>query len=349
MASIARRCLFSSYRSARRISSRSVSQPAKQWQRSLSCTTARRADKAPWDQAENEEGEDLSEQEARWAQLAEDVSKIDPKFQARAAMKYLDDFEMVEEEDYEIAKDDPKAIAQGFWGEGEEEDGGPDEDYYGDDITSLGHGELEQHRELREYARLAAWELPLLSQLAKPFQLPTAATPFRFRYTSYLGEKHPAANKVVVEYSVADMPDMNQKQRDKLIKLAGPRYNPGSGIIKMSCEMFDTQDQNKRFLGETIKKLLDEAKDLKEDFSDVPFDFRHHKLKVRPQFPAEWALTPERKQYLEEKRRKQQQIDYERDNLGTLTDGKKIIEQALPNILPSMPEMVAAPNQRLRR
>jgi hypothetical protein len=41
---------------------------------------------------------------------------------------------------------------------------GPDEDYYGDDLTSHGHGELQQHRELREYARLIAWELPLLSR-----------------------------------------------------------------------------------------------------------------------------------------------------------------------------------------
>lgn len=32
-----------------------------------------------------------------------------------------------------------------------------------DDISSLGHGELEQHREMRHYARLAAWEMPLLS------------------------------------------------------------------------------------------------------------------------------------------------------------------------------------------
>jgi small subunit ribosomal protein S35 len=55
------------------------------------------------------------------------------------------------------------ADKRGFWGEGE-----PtipfDEDYYGDDVTSLGHGELEKHRELREYARLIAWELPLLNR-----------------------------------------------------------------------------------------------------------------------------------------------------------------------------------------
>lgn len=51
----------------------------------------------------------------------------------------------------------------GFWSEGQPELG-PDDDYYADDITSHGHGQLEQHRELREYARLIAWELPLLNR-----------------------------------------------------------------------------------------------------------------------------------------------------------------------------------------
>lgn len=51
-------------------------------------------------------------------------------------------------------------------GEVEEQDSGEDEEFEGDDITSLGHGELEQHREMREYARIAAWEMPLLSSTA---------------------------------------------------------------------------------------------------------------------------------------------------------------------------------------
>jgi len=48
-------------------------------------------------------------------------------------------------------------------GEDEPQDTGEDDLYRGDDITSLAHGELEQHREMREYARIAAWEMPLLS------------------------------------------------------------------------------------------------------------------------------------------------------------------------------------------
>lgn len=38
-----------------------------------------------------------------------------------------------------------------------------DAEFLKDNVTSLGHDELEQQKEYREYARLAAWELPLLS------------------------------------------------------------------------------------------------------------------------------------------------------------------------------------------
>lgn len=71
----------------------------------------------------------------------------------------MDDTELNRDEDFEIESKKGKI---GFWGEGQEELG-PDEDYYADDITSHGHGQLEEHRELREYARLIAWELPLLN------------------------------------------------------------------------------------------------------------------------------------------------------------------------------------------
>ena len=59
-------------------------------------------------------------------------------------------------------------IAMGEHGEGEAAE---DEVFEGDDITSLGHGHLEEHREIRHYMRIAAWEMPLLTRM-----LPTAPT-----------------------------------------------------------------------------------------------------------------------------------------------------------------------------
>ena len=94
---------------------------------------------------------------------------MDPEFVEDALRKgkqgnpIAQEYNLDNDADFDIAADDPFRIKTGFWAEGEESMG-PDEDYFGDDITSHGHGELQKHRELREYARLIAWELPLLSR-----------------------------------------------------------------------------------------------------------------------------------------------------------------------------------------
>lgn len=38
-----------------------------------------------------------------------------------------------------------------------------EDDFEEDDMLSIGHAKLEEHREAREYARIAVWEMPLLS------------------------------------------------------------------------------------------------------------------------------------------------------------------------------------------
>ncbi|KAF2449099.1 hypothetical protein P171DRAFT_469258 [Karstenula rhodostoma CBS 690.94] len=374
MASISRRLVLLS----RRCPSRTPSPYAApkytaQWQaRPLSSTPARRADENnpgppkeaaipgatpsdPIAEATNPDATPPKETAASaLKQLVEDLKALDPEVIEDAIRKGKEGInwtnkEMTKDmndEDWVIEEDDPRKI--GFWGEGEAALG-KDEDYYGDDLTSLGHGELEQHRELREYARLIAWELPLLSQLARPFEPPTAETPFRFRYTSYLGESHPATNKVVVEFSANDLA-LAPTQRDKLIKLAGVRFNPDTEIIKMSCEAFDTQAQNKRFLGETITNLLNAAKDSRDTFEDVPFDFRHHKPKFRPEFPQEWIMTPERKKSLLEKRAQGLLLEEQKANTGGLVDGKNIVANSLPAAMAEPePVMVGGPRSRALR
>jgi small subunit ribosomal protein S35 len=271
--------------------------------------------------------------------VADDASR-----KGKHGIPFATDFDLTKDSDFDIAGDDPYRIKAGFWAEGEESMG-PDEDYYGDDLTADGHKELQKHRELRKYARLIAWELPLLSNLAREFTPPTLATPFRFRYTSYLGEQHPAANKVVVQFSPTDL-GLTPVQRSKLIKLAGPRYNPSSDLIKLSTEQFDTQAQNKRFLGDTIQGLIKEAKDDKDTFEDVPFDFRHHKPKVRHEFPKEWVLTAERKKYLAEKRAEKARLEDLRAGNGELVDGKTVIDTSLPFLTEAEPVLVEAPRRK---
>ena len=97
------------------------------------------------------------------------------------------------------------------------------------------------------------------TELAKPFKVPTQDQVLRFRYTTYMGEFHPAEKKVVVEFSPADL-GLTPVQADKLRKLAGPRYNPTKDVVKMSCESFGQPAQNKRYLSDLVDTLITEAK-----------------------------------------------------------------------------------------
>ncbi|KAH7419910.1 putative 37S ribosomal protein S24, mitochondrial [Cadophora sp. MPI-SDFR-AT-0126] len=257
--------------------------------------------------------------------------------QARKASPNVDEWDAVKQKidsqnrPYELANNRRKKLKETFMNMGEAE---PWEDEHtmeddDDDINSLAHGELEQHRELRHYARLVAWEMPLLSKLAKPFQPPTRDMPLRFRYTTYMGEQHPAEKKVVLEFSPADMPRLTKGQMDKLRKLAGVRYDPETDVVKMSCEMFETQAQNKRYLGDVVQSLLEEARDPTDTFEDIPLDTRHHHFRIKPQFPKEWALTEARKQELQQYRQAMVLKDQQKEITGQLIDGIKQIEEGL--------------------
>ncbi|KAL8951653.1 MAG: hypothetical protein Q9222_002381 [Ikaeria aurantiellina] len=267
---------------------------------------------------------------------------------------------MVSQAVYDISRETPRErdvpprITPGLMAMGEidEQDSGEDEDFDGDDITSIAHGELEQHRELREYARIAAWEMPKLAKLAKPFVLPSKDQPLRFRYTTYLGETHPAANKIVLEFCTRDLPGLTEPQRIKLVKLVGVRYNPETDVVKMSCEMFETQAQNKRYLGDLVDTLVAEAKDETDMFEDVPLDFRHHKFKPKVEFPEAWKMTTERRAQLEENWRQRELGDQEKEERGQLLDGAKFIEKALEEAVAMRSRAapaVAAPKGRARQ
>ena len=147
-----------------------------------------------------------------------------------------------------------------------------------------------------------------------------------------MGETHPAAKKIVVEFCTRDLQNLTsltEPQRIKLIKLVGPRYNPETDIVKMSSEMFETQAQNKRYLGDLVDTLIAEAKNEEDMFEDVPLDFRHHKFKRRVEFPERWKLSAERRESLEEARQKRLVTERQREEEGKVVVGSQIIEEAM--------------------
>ena len=174
--------------------------------------------------------------------------------------------------------------------------------------------------------------LTMCVELAKPFVPPALDMPLRFRYTTYMGETHPAARKIVVEFCTSDLPDLTAAQRTKLIKLVGPRYNPETDVVKMSSEMFETQAQNKRYLGDLVDTLIAEAKNEEDMFEDVPLDFRHHKFKRKPQFPDGWKMTSERKNELQLERERQALEEERKRSEGMITDGIRIITEGMRSL-----------------
>ena len=129
---------------------------------------------------------------------------------------------------------------------------------------------------------------------------------------------------------------MTQAQRTKLIKLVGVRYNPDTEVVKMSCESFETQAQNKKYLRDLVNTLIREAKDGTDMFEDIPIDLRHHKRKPVYKYPEEWKLTPRKRQQLLEQRVGRRLLEQQRAQTDQIVDGRTVLEEALkiPNRRP---------------
>ncbi|KAJ5109205.1 hypothetical protein N7456_005880 [Penicillium angulare] len=251
----------------------------------------------------------------------------------------------------DIRFEDVRNKSRGFWSEDEDdefalvEDG--DEEINDDEITSMAHAEVEFHREMREYARIAAWDMPMLSKLAQPFTLPPQSHILRFRYTTYMGEQHPAEPKVVVELASKDLTPthLTEAQRQTFLKLVGTRYNPQTDIVRMSCEQFGSSAQNKRYLADTVNSLIKEAK-TGDAFADIPLDLRHHKPKFRPQFPDSWKMTDERRKQLAARREERYKAEKQRD----IVNGNEVVGSAvlaLPELNPALKDSATKERERV--
>ncbi|KAL2835204.1 mitochondrial ribosomal subunit protein-domain-containing protein [Aspergillus cavernicola] len=276
-----------------------------------------------------EEREDFDAENRR---VVEDFNDIEKR---KAMFAQIDKQVTQIEKDVPLRFEDGKTKGLGFWAKEEDDEFAlvaDNDDVFDDEITSMAHAEVELHREVREYARITAWDMPFLAKLAKPFTLPPQSHILRFRYTTYLGESHPAENKVVVELSTGDLVPqyLSEDQRQTFLKLVGTRFNPEKDIVRMSCEKYSTRAQNKRYLGDLIGTLIKEAKE-GDAFTDIPLDLRHHKSKPKHRFPDSWILTEERKQQLEATRAERLRLQKERQ---AIVDGNSVVAEAI-KVLPA--------------
>ncbi|CDK28366.1 unnamed protein product [Kuraishia capsulata CBS 1993] len=170
--------------------------------------------------------------------------------------------------------------------------------YEHDEYSTVTQDIIDEHREQREFNRIAAYEMPHLAKFRQEYTpIKATETPVKLRYTSYLGEDHPAEKKVVLTTVVADL-GLGEAEAHKFKVLAGVRYNYKTDTFKMSSDRFAEATQNSRYLSDTLNALLRESKDLSnETFADIPLDVRHitakdkkqwHHAKRQYSFPKEW-------------------------------------------------------------
>ncbi|ORY93306.1 mitochondrial ribosomal subunit protein-domain-containing protein [Syncephalastrum racemosum] len=158
-----------------------------------------------------------------------------------------------------------------------------------DDQTTIGHELFENIRTVRQYLRKTEFELPKLSAFKKEFVPPKDDQILKFKSHSYLGEGHPVERKSVLSVNVNKL-NLTDAQRHKFLLLAGPRYNVDTQELVLSSEKFPYRNQNKKFVSDTLDRLLAEAKDTKDTFADIPLKLREPKKKLT--FPKEWARPP---------------------------------------------------------
>lgn len=108
--------------------------------------------------------EERAEFDAENRRLVAEFNDVEKR---REAFKELERSVNQIDKEEDIRFEDIRVKQQGFWAEDESdelaqvEDG--DEEINDDEITSMAHAEMELHREMREYARIAAWDMPMLS------------------------------------------------------------------------------------------------------------------------------------------------------------------------------------------
>ncbi len=99
----------------------------------------------------------------------------------------------------------------------------------------------------------------IMIEFAKPYIRPDYTRNVEFRYTLYVRENHPAAHKVVAQFNINSL-KLDDKQRHKFLVLCGPRYQPKTGIIKISCETEQSVTENKEKIKTIMNDLVAEAK-----------------------------------------------------------------------------------------
>lgn len=95
------------------------------------------------------------------------VARWNDPVQRAAMFRELDQSVQQIDREADLRFEEVKTRQTGFWAQDEPDEFGHvedgDEEINDDEMTSMAHAEVELHREMREYARITAWDMPMLS------------------------------------------------------------------------------------------------------------------------------------------------------------------------------------------
>ncbi|TPX65542.1 hypothetical protein SpCBS45565_g05086 [Spizellomyces sp. 'palustris'] len=166
------------------------------------------------------------------------------------------------------------------------------------------------HRYELDFVETAKWTRDLLLKMKKdvemlkgkhrPFSPPPTShivTTYYDSYTYDFTQPPPYSTKVTVQVKVGTLP-LTPAQRHKFLLLAGENYDPYSDVVAMSAETSEVaatgnaevdREMNRIGLVKLLNGMVNEAKDEKDAFTDVPLDLRHVKpRRANLEFPKEW-------------------------------------------------------------
>lgn len=173
----------------------------------------------------------------------------------------------------------------------------PLEPYGYDEYPTGAQDIVRDFRDLMEFNRKAAFELPQLVKFRKTYKpIDKTDAPIIYKYTRFIGESHPGERKVVLQFKLKDL-QLNKNAEHKFKLLSGSRYDHKTDIFLMSSDRYLEPAQNASFLSDVLNDLIKESNNKPEEFSEIPLDKRHTVAKYSKKqrknknfipFPKEW-------------------------------------------------------------
>ncbi|ODV59572.1 mitochondrial 37S ribosomal protein mS35 ASCRUDRAFT_14618 [Ascoidea rubescens DSM 1968] len=177
--------------------------------------------------------------------------------------------------------------------------------YKYDEYSSIATTLVDQHRDLRYFNRVIAYEAPLLAKYKKPYKkMHPVQNPIVIKYNKWIGEENHPLNSKISVYIDLDPFFKNLKfdkyQKHKFLLLISQRYNFDKNQLKFSCNKFSDSSQNVKYSIDIIKNLIRLSKSDPQQLYDLPLDNRYFlatKLRKRKNplniakahpFPEEW-------------------------------------------------------------